>query len=59
LITESDKENNYGIRLAAQRRLKYELNLTIDIEKLIPVEKILYRASSDDTFEEYESIRKD
>jgi isopentenyldiphosphate isomerase len=59
LTSESEIENNNGIRLAAQRRLKYELNLTIDIDKLFPVEKILYRASSDDTFEEYESIRKD
>ena len=58
LISENDKENNNGIRQAAQRRLKYELNITIDIHKLFPVEKILYRANSDETFEEYESIKE-
>jgi isopentenyldiphosphate isomerase len=59
LITENEKDNNNGIRLAAQRRLKYEMNIEIDIERLFPVEKILYRASSDNTFEEFESISKD
>jgi len=50
-----EKQNNIGIRQAANRRLIYELNIDININSLFPIEKILYRADSDETFEEYES----
>lgn len=43
-----------GIKLAAKRRLKYELDLDLSESELHPVERILYKASSDDIFEEYE-----
>ena len=55
LSIEMDKHNNVGIRKAAQRRIKYELNIDIDVNSLFPLEKILYRADSDEIFEEYES----
>ena len=55
LATEMDKENNQGIREAASRRLVFELNIKIDVNSLFPIEKILYRADSDETFEEFES----
>ena len=55
LSIEMDMQNNIGIRKAAKRRIQYELNIDIDINNLFPIEKILYRADSDETFEEYES----
>lgn len=45
---------NIGIRKAAQRRLKYELNVNMPVEVLYPIERILYKASMNEKFEEYE-----
>ena len=43
-----------GIRIAASRRLQFELNIDILPQNLYPYERIIYKANSDDLFEEYE-----
>jgi isopentenyl-diphosphate delta-isomerase len=46
--------NNEGIKLAAVRRMNYELGLKTKASDYFVYEKILYRADSDKIFEEYE-----
>ena len=53
---EMDKNNNKGIKVAASRKMEYELGLGF-INKYHLFEKVLYRADSDNLFEEYECIR--
>jgi isopentenyl-diphosphate delta-isomerase len=50
---EMDLNQNKGIRIAASRRMEYELGLG-NINKYYLLEKVLYRADSDNIFEEYE-----
>jgi isopentenyl-diphosphate delta-isomerase len=50
---EKDKTGNIGIRHAASRRMEIELGMGY-IKDYYIYDRILYRADSDDTFEEYE-----
>ena len=47
------KEHNKGIKIAASRRMEYELKMGY-IKDYFLFEKVLYRADSDTVFEEYE-----
>lgn len=50
-----EEEDNIGVKIAAKRRVKYELNVEIDINDLLLVDKVLYKASINSSeFEEYE-----
>jgi isopentenyl-diphosphate delta-isomerase len=55
---DNEEENlikdNIGIRRAATRRIKFELGMETGIEQYFVSERILYRADSDDIFEEFE-----
>lgn len=55
---ESNEDKNLGIKLAAKRRMNLELGFDSNENEYKLVEKILYRASSDSKFEEYECILK-
>jgi len=52
--SEANEKDQIGIKLAAQRRMNYELGLKSDWEEYKLIEKILYRADSDPKFEEFE-----
>jgi isopentenyl-diphosphate delta-isomerase len=52
--SEINTENNLGIRKAAVRRMKFELGIDSHIDDYFLMEKILYRADSDEIFEEFE-----
>lgn len=54
LDIDDERDTNEGIRRAAQRRMNYELGIESDIAEYKIFEKILYRADSDNSFEEYE-----
>jgi isopentenyl-diphosphate Delta-isomerase len=54
LATPEEEEPKIGIKKAIQRRSKIELNLDVDINKMLLVDKVIYRADSDSVFEEYE-----
>lgn len=54
LANSKEEEKNIGIKRSVIRRCKYELNIDINIEDLLLVDKVLYRAVSDDIFEEFE-----
>jgi len=54
--SESNEKYNLGIKLAALRRMDYELGFKSDQNEYKLVEKILYRADSDLKFEEFECI---
>ena len=47
-------KNNIGIRNAAVRRIKFELGMNTNIDQYFVRERILYRADSDEIFEEFE-----
>jgi len=47
-------ENNIGIRRAAVRRMKFELGIESTIDDYFLMSKLLYRADSDNIFEEFE-----
>jgi isopentenyl-diphosphate delta-isomerase len=51
---ESEIKENIGIKKAAVRRVKFELGINTHVKDFILNEKILYRADSDNVFEEYE-----
>lgn len=55
---DNEEENlmkeNIGIRKAATRRIKFELGIDTKIHEYFVSERILYRADSDDIFEEFE-----
>jgi isopentenyl-diphosphate delta-isomerase len=51
--SELDTKNNKGIKLAASRRMEYELGMGMITDYFL-YEKVLYRADSDKIFEEYE-----
>jgi isopentenyl-diphosphate delta-isomerase len=55
IYTESELEtkDNRGIKLAASRRMEYELRMG-NVKDYFLFEKVLYRADSDSVFEEYE-----
>lgn len=55
---ESNEKDNVGIKLAAQRRMDFELGFKSDLKEYKLIEKILYRADSDNKFEEFECIFK-
>lgn len=57
MYTESEIESkdNIGIKVAASRRMEYELRMGY-IKDYFLFEKVLYRADSDKVFEEYECI---
>jgi isopentenyl-diphosphate delta-isomerase len=52
---ERTVENNTGIKQAASRRMEIELGMGY-IKDYYLFDKILYRANSDETFEEYECM---
>lgn len=54
LAVPSEEEDKIGIKRAAVRRTKIELNLDVEVDNLVLVDKVLYRADSDKIFEEYE-----
>jgi isopentenyl-diphosphate delta-isomerase len=54
LAFPDEEEPKIGVKRAAVRRTKIELNLDIDINSIVLVDKVLYRADSDKIFEEYE-----
>jgi len=54
--SESNEVHNIGVKFAAQRRIDFELGFKSDIKDYKLIEKILYRADSDNKFEEYECI---
>lgn len=55
LPNESEEEPEIGIKRAAVRRLKYELNINYNTNNLHLVDKVLYRAKEEGSmFEEYE-----
>lgn len=54
LAFPDEEEPGIGVKRAAVRRTKIELNLNIDIDTIVLVDKVLYRADSDKIFEEYE-----
>ena len=45
-----------GIKVAAKRRVKYELNLDIETENIKFLDKIFYQADYDEIWGEYESF---
>jgi isopentenyl-diphosphate delta-isomerase len=55
---DNDEENSgdkiSGVKKGAIRRMKFELGIDSKLEDYYTQEKILYRADSDDVFEEYE-----
>jgi isopentenyl-diphosphate delta-isomerase len=51
---ENVMNDNIGIRKAATRRIKFELGMDTRIDQYFVSERILYRADSDDIFEEFE-----
>jgi len=51
---ERKMEANFGIKTAAVRRMQFEFGVNTQISDYSVIEKILYRADSDDTFEEFE-----
>lgn len=53
-IEENEMKGNIGIKRAAVRRMKIELGLDTKVEDYVTTEKILYRADSNETFEEFE-----
>ncbi len=53
---ESNEKDNIGIKLAAMRRMDYELGFKSENKEYKLVEKILYRADSDMKFEEFEGM---
>jgi isopentenyl-diphosphate delta-isomerase len=56
LAIEEEKEEklNLGIKKAAVRRMEFEFGVDTQVQDYYPVERILYRADSDEHFEEYE-----
>ena len=56
--SESNEKENIGIKLAAQRRIDFELGFKSDSKEYKLIEKILYRADSDNKFEEFECTFK-
>ena len=52
---EEAEEESIGIKRAGTRRLEYELGYKLEVEMLYPVERILYKATSNPIFEEFES----
>jgi isopentenyl-diphosphate Delta-isomerase len=53
-VEEKQTENNIGIKKAAVRRMKFEFGIDTMEQDYLPYEKILYRADSDEVFEEFE-----
>ena len=51
---ECEEKESLGVRLAAERRAKQELGLTMHHKELIPVSKLLYRSYGDGFFGESE-----
>lgn len=56
LATMEEEEPEIGNKRAVIRRTKIELNIDLKIENLMLVDRLIYRASSDSLFEEYEGI---
>ena len=51
---EGNEIDNQGIKSAATRRMAFELGLETKVYDYKLIEKILYRATSDSLFEEFE-----
>lgn len=51
---EKQIQNHIGIKKAAVRRMKFEFGIDTKTHDFMPFEKILYRADSDEIFEEFE-----
>lgn len=53
-LVGEEEEDGVGIKKAVIRKTKHELNVEIDLNSIFLVDKILYRADSNENFEEYE-----